>query len=280
MKYVGPNIVGERDDVLKYGRRALLSNEPKIEDHFMWGSMPDEFKPDIKEPLLDDIKICDFYVWRADLFEAATYNFELFDQELLPAAAMPTVPMWWAIDERKSKSPRWHSWGNETPVVRLRAIFVSPCKFGCLVFGVYKAVKVDFYHIGIFGGVTLTDMGLKWDKPRSSLMLNAALHFMAQSFVTTEKTQSISRHKHLFGKTEPTTINHIVLRRRQIKSALGSLESGISHDCSWQVRGHWRKLHAPRKSDGALITWVSPCIKGDIDKPLLPPRERMFHINR
>lgn len=47
---------------------------------------------------------------------------------------------------------------------------------------------------------------------------------------------------------------------------------------SWIVRGHWRRLHEPRKLDGAVVTWIESYVKGQ--GPLLTPRQLIYSVDR
>lgn len=48
----------------------------------------------------------------------------------------------------------------------------------------------------------------------------------------------------------------------------------------WIVKGHWRRLHEPRKEDGAEVTFVHAYVKGPEHAPLLQPRESVYVVAR
>jgi|ERR1043165_3479358 hypothetical protein len=79
------------------------------------------------------------------------------------------------------------------------------------------------------------------------------------------------------GKSLPS-INVIQLRKREPSGWHTQTEREYQHQ--WIVKGHWRRLHEPRKKDGAQVTFVDSYVKGPEGKPLLPPRETIFAVTR
>lgn len=72
----------------------------------------------------------------------------------------------------------------------------------------------------------------------------------------------------------------IVQLRRSMNEAGSSRESDIEWRHKWIVSGHWRRLSQPRRSDGALLTFVRAYVKGPDHLPLLQPRETVFAATR
>lgn len=81
------------------------------------------------------------------------------------------------------------------------------------------------------------------------------------------------------GKTAPT-VRAVILRRSEQATSAGSMRGDVEWSCQWMVRGHWRKLHEPRKSDGATVTYVQPHVKGPQDMPFRAPSETVFVAQR
>lgn len=71
-------------------------------------------------------------------------------------------------------------------------------------------------------------------------------------------------------------INVVRLRGREASIWHGVATRQYHH--SWIVRGHWRRLHEPRKLDGTLVTWIESYIKGN--GPLLAPRQLVYSVDR
>lgn len=71
-------------------------------------------------------------------------------------------------------------------------------------------------------------------------------------------------------------IRMIQLREREASIWHSAIDRQYHH--SWIVRGHWRRLHEPRKKDGAVATWIESYVKGQ--GPLLQPREPIFAVTR
>lgn len=122
--------------------------------------------------------------------------------------------------------------------------------------------------------------------------LFAALEFLRQEFVGRERVP--------LGKWKPgapqmphhSLIRRVVLRRRspcaphQVDGrhlpgdkSEETGESGRTYNAQWMVAAHWRRLPKPRKSDGKLVTYVRPYVKGNPDAPLLP-RFDISHVKR
>lgn len=108
----------------------------------------------------------------------------------------------------------------------------------------------------------------------------ALSEFMRLTLVAQEKVH-LPRADHRRRERESQyipAINVIQLRRREASGAHNVSEREYQHQ--WIVKGHWRRLHAPRKKDGAEVTYVSPYVKGPDGAPLLPPRETVYAVTR
>jgi hypothetical protein len=76
----------------------------------------------------------------------------------------------------------------------------------------------------------------------------------------------------------PPTVRAVILRRKQSSKEASDMHSEVEWSCQWFVKGHWRKLHEPRKLDGAMFTYIQPHIKGPQDKPLKAPTEAIYIV--
>jgi hypothetical protein len=75
---------------------------------------------------------------------------------------------------------------------------------------------------------------------------------------------------------EPTV--HVVeLRRRLYPEHDEGPASSVEWACQWLVRGHWHRYHT---REGLSPRWVDAYVKGPSDKPLRPPRRRVFEVVR
>lgn len=70
-----------------------------------------------------------------------------------------------------------------------------------------------------------------------------------------------------------------VIHLRKAETLRGHVEHGEHKEfsCQWWVRGHWRQQ--PYK-DGIRPKWIDPFIKGDPDKPMKTPTEKVFAVVR
>lgn len=71
-----------------------------------------------------------------------------------------------------------------------------------------------------------------------------------------------------------------IIQLRQRETGDGHQEGGRQYHHKWIVKGHWRRLHEPRKEDGAQVTFVHAYVKGPQDAPLLQPRESVYVVAR
>lgn len=238
-------------------------------------------------------------VWRGDLFDAACYQADLFWGTKMPVSLLPTVPQWWPSDVLARTSKAWKiqmdSAKEVGPDCRFQGLLVVPLPDG------------EAYDVNDKGEISLTASGPTLNLQAIStwrgvpgivtvstpvgetlrdhpLIRNivAALTFMEQEFVDKKTTRYPARFSAFRQKYVPL-VNQVVLRARHVDVVPGSeadCERHREYEHSWTVRGHWRKLHEPRKADGQQVVWVRPHIKGDPEKPLLPPRETIVKVCR
>lgn len=76
----------------------------------------------------------------------------------------------------------------------------------------------------------------------------------------------------------PPSISVIQLRQREHGASLDDCSREYHH--RWIVKGHWRRLAEPRRSDGAEVTFINPYVKGPEGAPLLQPRESVYVVAR
>lgn len=111
----------------------------------------------------------------------------------------------------------------------------------------------------------------------------AAFHFMNGTVACAREYQANHQTRKQFARAgrEIPTVKAVVLRRsEQHRDDSVSMRSDVEWSCQWLVRGHWRKLHEPRKSDGATVTYIQPHTKGPEDKPFRAPRETVYVAKR
>lgn len=78
--------------------------------------------------------------------------------------------------------------------------------------------------------------------------------------------------------TNETGLQIVHLRRAEtLRGHITERTSHAEFGCQWWVRGHWRQQ--PYK-DGIRPKWIDPFIKGDPDKPMKAPNEKVFAVVR
>lgn len=103
--------------------------------------------------------------------------------------------------------------------------------------------------------------------------------FIKQRVLVT-RSESIGRgaRKRIQQYTQEAGIEIVQLRRGEtLRGHVTERISPTEFTCQWWVRGHWRQQ--PYK-DGVRPKWIDPYIKGDPDKPLKAPSEKVFAVVR
>jgi hypothetical protein len=90
------------------------------------------------------------------------------------------------------------------------------------------------------------------------------------------------RRKEFARKVRPLDAVKVVSLRR-VEHAPRNVESSEHHReyaCRFQVDGHWRNQACGPKHGDRRLTWVTPHMKGDVDKPLRVPQHKVYKVNR
>jgi hypothetical protein len=225
-------------------------------------------------------------MWRSGIFSAATYGSEMFATAPPDRGILPESTQWWTFDGAINDTLRraTHGFrGSGDPSLLLQGVVVIP--FGdpgheapdhaavCYVMRAKdKGDKIPhLYLVPITAGFPVPLIGCP---------IIACLQFMTQQFVTTRKAHCGKAVKLPGRPAHRSEYSVVVLRSRKTRDPRDEHEASRDYHHCWQVRGHWRKLSQPRKSDGANVTYISQYLKGDPDDPFLPPRERIIRVKR
>lgn len=113
-------------------------------------------------------------------------------------------------------------------------------------------------------------------------ILAAMLVFMDQRILmqTPQTAERATRRRleRADWKHEPV-VRAIELRRRETSSNQSTDHASVDWSHRWLVSGHWRNQWYPSLNDHRP-RWVLPYVKGPDDKPLKPPRARIFAVVR
>jgi len=110
----------------------------------------------------------------------------------------------------------------------------------------------------------------------------AAWKFMTGSLASVEPMRANHDDRKSFKKSnlDLNDFRGVILRHTERKQSQDSKNVNVDWSCQWLVNGHWRRLHEPRKSDGATVTYVQPHVKGPEDMPFRAPRETVYVAKR
>lgn len=109
----------------------------------------------------------------------------------------------------------------------------------------------------------------------------AALRFMETEFVENEQAtlpRAIRRGAELGRRGKLPGVRVVTLRRSSREKEEADGEGGREYSCQWFVGAHWRKP-SPRMKEQRPV-FVRPYVKGPQDKPVKPPRERVYDVCR
>ena len=71
----------------------------------------------------------------------------------------------------------------------------------------------------------------------------------------------------------------VILRREAPARETQDHESDIEWSCHWLVKGHWRRQWHPSLGEHRPI-YIDAHLKGDMDKPFRPPRQKLYVVAR
>jgi hypothetical protein len=113
-------------------------------------------------------------------------------------------------------------------------------------------------------------------------VIGAALLLLNQRILSAEQ-RHVERHtrKRLErdGVTREPLVRVVELRRTQSRSEHHGAAEPVDWSHQWIVSGHWRQQWHP-SLDTHQARWIMPHVKGPEDKPLKPPRAKVFAVVR
>jgi hypothetical protein len=87
------------------------------------------------------------------------------------------------------------------------------------------------------------------------------------------------RYQHTLNSMQEPNVRVVELRRRQVLPAAPYEPRNIQWQHRWFVRAHWRQVQNP--TTGAFKpVFVHAHVRGPEGKPLLPPRQTIFNVDR
>jgi hypothetical protein len=220
---------------------------------------------------------CPIVIWQYEMFELATNGYESFVGLQNSSIWHPLAPEFWyfesfSLDVRALKGVLGESVSEG-----------YECHGGIFIPATHTRDGVAVFVLLMLPNTTgrfyFRLMNMEAVFTASTAQMIAAYAFTQQRIAAKERIalpRSERRRIAKAKKPEPE-IRIVHLRQREA----GNGESGTrEYHHKWIVRGHWRRLHEPRKSDGAEITFVHAHVKGPHDAPLLSPKESIFVVAR
>ena len=226
----------------------------------------------------------DVLLWRPDIFASATNK-----SDDMVGAHCPIQfhgPQLWLMGGDATSCSTWQwvaeSVENDTTkggfevsgTLSFVGLLVYPVKDEIAAVVIAKDSKQGFFWY-----ISLLDIdGTVPDKFCASIL--AAYMFLDLPFVSADimhlkrhEQRQLARH----GQHVPE-VRTVTLR---VNSAASQSDGRhIEYHHCWMVKGHWRRLHTPRRRDGAEVTYVMPHTKGDPSLPMMPPRDTVFMVTR
>lgn len=221
-------------------------------------------------------------LWRSDMFELAVDGYESFTGLHYSVVPMPLAPQFWVFDDFSIDL------GTIVPSNLLPDGYVSDA----LLFwpAGFRGAEVPLViymfipeHEERRGRVKMRMLRPDGEKRDGIALQHAAQVWAAHAFtelkLASKEPIVLPRGDRRRLQREHQTVPDVRVIQLRKREESETKENGKrEYSSSWVVRGHWRRLHEPRKIDGAVVTFVHAYIKGD--GPLLPVRESVFSVSR
>lgn len=255
-------------------------------------------------PIADHLRLAETYYWSPET--ASTLGSVAKDMprnwRLLPEMCPSQAGFWWlakpiALDvEGTSTQPiRAISWGMERyrgktdyllieTWAEIRPGILDIAGRGVLLSGAHPDGEGKDHEATLATGIAISAAGEgDTDSDHAAVLLTAAgLAFLDQRILVAPQ-ERIDRHTRKRLEREGYQCEPLVrvveLRRKQAKSEHHGESDPVEWSHRWIVSGHWRQQWYPRLNANQPI-WVMPYVKGPEDKPLKPPRAKVFAVVR
>lgn len=116
----------------------------------------------------------------------------------------------------------------------------------------------------------------------ASRMFGACLTFLEQRILIAPQhraDRAARRRVERQGYTHEPLVRVVELRRKQTRSEDHGESEPVEWSHQWIVSAHWRNQWYPSLND-YQPRWIMPYVKGPEDKPLKPPRAKVFAVVR
>lgn len=113
-------------------------------------------------------------------------------------------------------------------------------------------------------------------------VLAAALAFMEQRILVSPWSYAprSTRKRSISVFKEDRPVRVVQLRRAQQQGHGHQDAAGVEWSCQWLVSGHWRQQPCGKDRAERRPTFILPYVKGNPDKPMRLPAERVFAVVR
>lgn len=243
--------------------------------------------PEMVEPSADPsflrsfgriVRLSRVVIWERDIFTLAQRGMDRFIglTSLPPEVGMkPLEQQFWFLDN-------FHLPVTKAECALLNLPAGSVCEaLGLFVLPRFGIVSVEFIITPDTKIPRIRMHPMRFPLNKTSAAGAALLCFLHTNIVGTEPVLLARATRRRMAKAdEPRPDIRIIRLRRTKNDRATKSESDREWHHQWIVTGHWRRLHQPRKSDGALITFVRAYVKGPETAPLLQPRESVYVVAR
>jgi hypothetical protein len=112
-------------------------------------------------------------------------------------------------------------------------------------------------------------------------IIATSLAFMNQRIMVTtpERAERATRKRALAELAREPLVRVVKLRRLAQAGEQRGASEAVEWSCRWVVSGHWRQQFYPSTNEHRPI-YVLPYVKGPEDRPLKPPRAKVFAVVR
>ena len=271
---------------------VALITQPGIDWEAMagWRVLPAHAVPALRDTCLIGCKYLELVLWQNDLWHAAIRGSDAFLDVIPTEEDLPEEPQLWMFAQ-----PYWMTTDLSAEATDALELGGPHLLEGYLVFNSQSPRTRG--HI-LIAGMILSEPaapgyrrhpilrffpsadqahGAVW--PLNEIM--AACRFMRLPLAGREIHRLPRQQRRALGRAgKPLQDVQVVVLRRQIAPhEVEDREGDIEWSCHWLVKGHWRRQWHPSLSEHRPI-YIDAHLKGDMEKPFRPPRQKLYVVAR
>lgn len=282
------NMQEQAREVLLFRDHLILSclkDRERMIENCTWAECPAWFASAFIDQLNDSLLNAEVIIWTVEMYNAAIRGADgAFNQKPMPQSVQSIItPQIWYLADGVM--------GFDDTVRRFAVPVGSNCA-PMLMLPVEIKNEHGLYEHSVLGAFVFCSLDRRYfirpvypmyqrdNAIGNQVVFIALCEFMNLTLTVKEPVRFARSDRRRIERQSISLLDINVIRLRRRESSERQAVSEREYHHQWIVKGHWRRLHAPRKKDGAEVTYVSPYVKGPDGAPLLPPRETVYAVTR